>query len=349
VRSAVAYSVPDATGLIKLDAMENPYGLPPSLAAALGVRLSAVALNRYPPSDPKALKEKLTTHMGVPVGARLMLGNGSDELIHLLIQACAKPGATVLAPTPSFVMYEWMAQWNGCRFVGVPLTAEFALDAEAMHTAIQQHKPAVTFIAYPNNPTGNVFDRATIAALIEAAAPGIVVIDEAYAPFAPDTWMLDLARYPNLLVLRTLSKLGLAGMRLGFLTAHPAWIEQLDKVRPPYNVNALTLEAADFLLDYLDLFETQAATIRAQRARLLQALRANQQITVYDSAANFILFRVRNADQTYSGLTQQGILIKNVTRQHPLLRGCLRVTVGTPEENDTFLSALTALTLHFAE
>lgn len=342
VRAMDAYVVSDATGLIKLDAMENPYTLPPDLAQALGQRLSAVALNRYPPSQPQALKTKLASLMGVHAGAGLMLGNGSDELIHLLIQACAKPGATVLAPWPGFAMVEISANLNGCQFVGVPLRADFGLDTDAMLAAMAHHRPALTFIAYPNNPTGNLFDRAAIQTLIQAAAPGLVVVDEAYLPFALDTWMPQQPETPNLVVLRTLSKLGLAGLRLGYLAAHPALTEQLEKVRPPYNVNALTLAATDFLLDFLDLFEVQAASIRAQRARLLAALRALPGVKAHDSAANFILFQVEQPDRTYSQLKERGILIKNLTRMHPLLRGGLRVTVGTPEENDAFLAALAA-------
>ncbi len=344
VRDMDAYAVPDATGLIKLDAMENPYTLPPELAQALGERLATVALNRYPPSDPKLLKNKLAAQMGVPSCSGLMLGNGSDELIHLLIQACAKPGAAVLAPWPSFVMYDTSARLNGCRFIGVPLRNDFSLDAEAMLATIQSARPAVTFIAYPNNPTGNLFDRDTITAVIRAAAPGLVVLDEAYLPFALETWMPQQPTFPNLLVLRTLSKLGLAGIRLGYLVGHPTYIEQLDKVRPPYNINSLTLATTDLMLDFLDLFDAQAASIRAQRARLLTALRAmppTSHVTAYDSVANFILFGVENPDRTYAGLRQRGILVKNLTRPHLLLRGCLRVTVGTPEENDAFVAALT--------
>jgi histidinol-phosphate aminotransferase len=342
VRAIAAYAVPDASGLVKLDAMENPYVLPDALARTLGERLAGVALNRYPPADPRALKAKLAARLGVPQGMAVMLGNGSDELIHLMIQACARPGAAVCAPWPGFVMIELSAKFDGCRFVGVPLREDFSLDADAMFAAIDEHRPAVTFVAYPNNPTGNLFDRDAIASIIAAAAPGIVVLDEAYLPFARDTWMPQLVRFPNLLVLRTLSKLGLAGIRLGYLSGHPAFIEQFDKLRPPYNVNVLTLAAADLLLDHLDALDAQAATIRADRERLLAALRAIPEVTAFDSAANFILFRVADADRTFSGLKSRGILIKNVSRAHPLLAGCLRVTVGTLVENDTFLAALAA-------
>lgn len=341
VRASSAYHVPPATGMVKLDAMENPFGLPPALAAELGARLSAVALNRYPPADPAEFKQRLGAAVGLPPGSALMLGNGSDELIHLVIQACARPGATVLSPWPSFVMYDLSARFDGCRFVGVPLAADFSLDRAAMLAAIAEHRPAVIFIAWPNNPTGNLYDRATVEAVL-AAAPGLVVLDEAYLPFAQDTWLPQLPAHPNLLVLRTLSKLGLAGIRLGYLCAHPDWIGEFDKLRPPYNVNGLTLATADLMLDHLDVLDAQAALLRGERARLRDALRALPGvITVHDSAANFMLLAVADPDAVFSRLKSRGILIKNVARQHPLLAGCLRVTVGAPQENDTFLAALT--------
>jgi len=343
VRAISAYHVPSADGLLKLDAMENPFGLPAPLARELGDRLAAVALNRYPPADPAEFKRRLARAVSLPDGMALMLGNGSDELIHLVIQACAKPGATILSPWPSFVMYDLSARFDGCRFVGVPLAGDFALDRGAMLTAIAEHRPAVIFIAWPNNPTGNLFDRSTVEAVLDAAT-GLVVLDEAYLPFAQDTWLPLLGTRPNLLVLRTLSKLGLAGIRLGYLCGDPAWIAEFDKVRPPYNVNVLTLAAADFLLGHLALLDEQAAILRAERGALVSALRALPDVAVFDSAANFILFRVAGdvsaADRVFARLKEQGILIKNVSRMHPLLAGCLRTTVGAPEENVRFLDAL---------
>jgi histidinol-phosphate aminotransferase len=341
VRAINAYHVPSAAGFIKLDAMENPFGLPDELARQLADRLAAVALNRYPPADPQAFKRKLAHAVGLPDHFALMLGNGSDELIHLVIQACARPGATIMSPWPSFVMYDMSATFDGCRFVGVPLTQDFALDRDALLAAIAEHRPAVIFIAWPNNPTGNLFDRATVDAVLDAA-PGLVVLDEAYLPFAQDTWLPQLQARPNLLVLRTLSKLGLAGIRLGYLCGDPAWIAEFDKLRPPYNVNVLTLAAAEFMLEQLPLLDAQAATLRDERSRLMRALRALPGVTAFDSAANFILFRVAAADQVFAGLKERGILIKNVSRMHPRLAGCLRTTVGTRQENDAFLQALQA-------
>jgi histidinol-phosphate aminotransferase len=236
-------------------------------------------------------------------------------------------------------MYELSAQFNNCRFVGVPLKADFSLDAGAMLDAMVRHKPAVIFIAHPNNPTGNLFDRRTVRAIVEAA-PGIVVIDEAYLPFAQDTWLPALGQHPNLLVLRTLSKLGLAGLRLGYLCGHPAWIAELEKVRPPYNVNVLTLAAVDLLLDHAGVLDAQAARIRDERSRVLQEVRRLTGVTAFESAANFLLLRVEDPDRVFAGLKHRGILVKNVSRMHPLLAGCLRATIGSAEENAAFLAAL---------
>jgi histidinol-phosphate aminotransferase len=345
IRAISAYAVPDSAGLIKLDAMENPFALPAEVARELGERLSRERLNRYPPADPRAFKEKLARAIGLPEGMTLLLGNGSDELIHLTIQACARPGATVLSPWPSFEMYDLASRFDGCRFVAVPLAADFSLDSARLLAAIDEHRPAVIFVSWPNNPTGNLFDRAAVEAVLDAA-PGLVVLDEAYLPFAQDTWLPELVRRPNLLVLRTFSKLGLAGIRLGYLCGDPAWIGEINKLRPPYNVNVLTLAAADFMLDRLPLLDEQAAVLRAERARLLARLRAMAGVTAFDSAANFILFRVEGgsdgADRVFAQLRSRGILIKNRTRVHPLLEGCLRVTVGTPVENDAFGDALAA-------
>ncbi len=341
VRATEAYAVPSAVGFIKLDAMENPFGLPETLQKELGERLGKQPLNRYPMSDPRGFKERLGKAMGLPLGANLMLGNGSDELIHLVIQACARPDATVVSPWPSFSMYELSARFDGCRFVGVPLNADFTVATNALLAAIAEHRPAVVFIAYPNNPTGNLFDRSGIEAVLRAA-PGLVVIDEAYLPFAQDTWMPQLRNWPNLLVLRTLSKLGLAGIRLGYLAGDPEWIAQLEKLRPPYNVNVLTLAAADLLLEHLRMLEQQALMVRTERSRVANALSGLRGVQVFPSAANFLLFRVGDPDAVFNGLKQRAILIKNVSHMHPLLAGCLRTTIGTSVENDSFVQALRA-------
>lgn len=347
VRALAAYHVPDSTGLVKLDAMENPYTLPEHLRSELARRLSEVALNRYPVPSYAGLKAKICARLGVPAGFDVVLGNGSDELISMVSVACAKPGAKVLAPLPGFVMYAMSAKFAGLEFVGVPLQADFTLDKAAMLAAIAQHRPAITYLAYPNNPTGNLFDADDMVEIIRAVGDsGIVAADEAYQPFAEASFMPRLAQFDNLIVMRTVSKLGLAGIRLGYMSGSSALLAEFDKVRPPYNVNVLTQATAEFLLDHVAVLDAQAAAIREERSRVSAALAALPGIEVFPSAGNFLLVRVRgpgkNINDICTNLLQRKILIKNVGKMHALLENCLRVTVGTPEENDLFLAALKA-------
>lgn len=337
-----AYPVAEAAGLIKLDAMENPYRLPVELAQELGARLADAALNRYPDPSGGGLKERLRAIFAVPDAAELMLGNGSDEIITLIAQALARPGARMLAAEPSFVMYRMNALFSGLDYTGVPLKPDFSLDLPVMLEAIRTHQPAVVFLAYPNNPTGNRYPRAEVEAIL-GAAPGLVVVDEAYHAFADDS-LMDLAgKVDNLLVMRTLSKLGLAGIRLGFAAGTPAWIAELDKLRPPYNVNVLTQVAALFALEHHQVFDGQTARLRAERARLSTALAGFAGFTVFPSEANFLTVRVPDAPALFAGLKHAGILIKNLHGSHALLEHCLRFTVGSEQENDALLAALASL------
>ena len=352
VQAMHAYTVQNAAGLVKLDAMENPHRLSPELQAELGQRLGAVALNRYPGPRITDLMVALQQHAALPEGYGLMLGNGSDELISLLALACAvSPSsanghkkAVVLAPEPGFVMYAMSAQLQGLDYVGVPLTADFELDLPAMLAAIDRHQPAITFLAYPNNPTANLWDDDAMEAVISAAGEhsGLVVIDEAYQPFATKSYADRLTRHPHVLLLRTLSKFGLAGVRLGYLIGPQALIGQLDKVRPPYNVSVLNCEAALFALEHQTVFEQQAQDICRQREQLLTVLAEFPGVTVFPSQANMILFRVPDAQKTFEGMKARGVLVKNVSKMNSLLNNCLRLTVGTSPENHQMLAALEA-------
>lgn len=344
VQSMHAYAVQDARGLIKLDAMENPHGLSSALQAALGQRLGAVALNRYPGERGADLQRALAAHAGMPEGFALMLGNGSDELISLLAIACDLPGATILAPVPGFVMYAMSAQLQGLRFVGVPLTADFELDEGAMLDAIASEKPAIVFLAYPNNPTANLWDDAVIEKIVEAqgAQGGLVVIDEAYQPFAGRSYIDRVARHGHVLLMRTLSKFGLAGARLGYLMGPAALVAEIDKVRPPYNISVLNCECALFALEHAAVFDAQAAEIRSQRAGLVERLARLPAVRSWPSEANMILIRVPDAAKTFEGMKARGVLVKNVSKMHTLLANCLRLTVGTADENAQMLAALEA-------
>ena len=340
-----AYVVQDAAGMVKLDAMENPYRLSDTLQAALGARLANVAVNRYPGQRVDALKQALTQYVDLPSDMGLVLGNGSDELISLLALACDRPHATVLAPEPGFVMYAVSANLQGLTYVGVPLLPDFSLDVDAMLAAIDQHQPAIIYLASPNNPTANAWDVDAMRQII-AAAPGLVVVDEAYQPFADTTWLdeirRDAAANQHVLLMRTLSKFGLAGVRVGYMVGAAALISQIDKLRPPYNISVLNAECALFALEHADVFAGQASAIRADRTQLQASLAAFPRCEVYPSQANMILMRVPDATKTFQALKAAGVLVKNVSTMHVLLRNCLRITVGTPDENAQLLTALKA-------
>ena len=339
IRALSAYPVARAEGLIKLDAMENPFGLTAQVRAQIAAAVANVAINRYPDGGADAVKAALRRSLALGDDVGLILGNGSDELLQMLTTAIAAPGAVVLAPDPSFVMYRLNALYAHARFVGVPLRADFTLDIDAMLGAIAREHPALVWLAYPNNPTGNLFDVADVERIIRAA-PGIVAVDEAYYAYADDSFLQRVLEFPNLIVVRTVSKIGLAGVRLGYAAAHPAWIAEIEKVRPPYNINVLTQAVVPVLLEHEALLSEQAATLRGERARVAAALAALRRVTVFPSQANFVLVRVPDAQHWFATLRDAGILVKNVSAGHPLLANCLRITVGTPAENDALLDAL---------
>lgn len=344
IRALSAYHVPDPGECIKLDAMENPYRWPDELVDAWLERLRGVSLNRYPDPAARGVQAALRRAMRIPDAMAVLLGNGSDELIQMIVQTLAAPGRVILAPEPSFVMYRLIAQVAGLKYAGVPLQDDFSLDMDAMLEAIDLHQPAVVFLAYPNNPTGNLFAAADVRRIVEAA-PGLVVVDEAYAAFASDSFMNVLGECDNLLVLRTVSKMGLAGLRLGLLAGPPAWLNEIDKTRLPYNINVLTQASAEFALENRDVLDAQTARIRADRATLFAELQKLPGLTVFPSEANFILFRAPagRATALFEGLRARGILIKNLSGAGGALADCLRVTVGAPEENAAFQKALSVL------
>jgi histidinol-phosphate aminotransferase len=359
IRALQAYAVQDSQGMVKLDAMENPYTLDSDLQAALGRRLGALALNRYPANNVAALREALRRYAQVPAGYSIVLGNGSDELISMLATAVAQAGASILAPMPGFVMYEFSAKLQNVGFVGVDLTPDFALDVPAMMAAIALHKPALVYLAYPNNPTANSWNSPDLEAIVRAVGEsgGIVVFDEAYQPFAASTYFDRMAQHPHVLVLRTLSKFGLAGVRLGYLVGPTALITQIDKVRPPYNISSLNAECALFALDHQAVFAEQAVAIKEQRDRLMAQLAELKGVKVFPSEANMILVRLippstsvsathdsstSYVDLVFFAMKEKGVLVKNVSKMHKLLGNCLRLTVGTPIENTQMLAALKA-------
>ena len=360
VQAMHAYAVQHSVGMVKLDAMENPFTLSPELQAQLGARLGAVDVNRYPGARIDDLKNALAKYVDLPAGLGLMLGNGSDELISLLSMACAVPHAQdqakVLAPEPGFVMYGMSAKLQGLPYIAVPLRADFELDEAAMTTAIAQHEPAIVYIAYPNNPTANLWNADCIRRLITqvSAYGGLVVMDEAYQPFSSKSWLDEIRQHPaanaHVLLMRTLSKFGLAGIRLGYMIAPQALINEVDKLRPPYNVSVLNAECALFALEHTEVFAQQAAVIRTEREALFKALQQMAGVTPYASEANMMVLRFNGntdadseaANRAFEVLKAHKVLVKNVSKMHPLLANCLRLTIGTPAENQQLLAALQA-------
>ena len=342
-----AYHVPPAVGMIKLDAMENPYPLPSALRSEIARLTADAPLNRYPDASALSLKAVLRSTLEIPDEMDILLGNGSDEIIQMIAMAVAKPGAVLLSVEPAFVMFKMIATFTNIQYVGVPLKADFSLDLAAMLAAIEKYKPAVIFLAYPNNPTGNLFDESEILSIIRAT-PGIVIVDEAYHAFAEASFIDKLIEYPNLLLMRTLSKSGLAGLRLGLLIGRAKWIMQLEKVRLPYNIGIMTQLIAEKVLHHTDVLSEQAEAIKLERAKMCSFLGTMRGVEVYPSKANFILFRIHAASEIFQALKQRKILIKNLDGTHPLLENCLRVTVGTPEENAQFCTTLHSLLIETA-
>lgn len=339
ILDADAYQTPATEGFIKLDAMENPYPLPAELRRRWLARLESVEINRYPDPQCAALKRQLRATFGIDDSIGITLGNGSDELIQMLMLLVSAPGRCVVAPTPTFSMYHIIAAFTGMEFTGVPLRDDFALDGDKLLDAIRRHRPAIVFLAYPNNPTGNCFDEAAMLEVL-AQAPGLVVVDEAYFAFCRRSFAARLQEFPHLAVLRTLSKSGMAALRLGVLLAHPRWTAQLEKIRLPYNISALTQRSAAFFLEHDAVMREQAARIIDSRGQLFDALR-ELPLRVFPSEANFMLFRTEgDAGRIHAALKTRGVLVKNLHAANSPLANCLRVTVGSADENARFLDAL---------
>jgi len=345
IKEISAYHVPPAGKMIKLDAMENPYQWPDSMQAEWLELMSGVDVNRYPDPQADLVKDWLRKTMPIPKQASVTLGNGSDELIQMIAMTLGGEGRCIFSLEPCFVMYPMIAKFLGMDFHSVPLNKEdFSIDLPATLRVIHQYQPAVIFLAYPNNPTGNLFAEADLLAMIDVA-DGVVVIDEAYAPFTDESFLPKLMDFPNVLVMRTVSKMGLAGLRLGLLIGAPAWIEQIDKTRLPYNINVLTQETASFAFKHQAVFDAQTQAIRQERDQLIVKLSQLSKIKVYPSDANFVLIRLlgHDASELHAALKNQGILVKNLHGSSPLLDQCLRITVGNEAENTQFFNAFSAL------
>jgi len=336
VRGQQAYAAGPSIAPIRLDANENPFPLPEQLHTEFMAALGRLALNRYPAPGSPALRAGFAKKYGISPDM-IMVGNGSDELIQILCTALT--ASCILTPVPTFVMYRISALNSGHKVLEAPLDEGFDLDLTTMLELLETHQPALVFLSYPNNPTGNCFSQEKMETLL-AKAPGLVVVDEAYGNFSGRSFLPLLSRHENLVILKTLSKIGLAALRIGFLIGAASLVHELNKVRLPYNINSLSQTAAGFYLDHEDTFLLQAAEIVKERKQLFQAMEQIPGIRPYPSDANFIFFScLFNTNQVYAALSTQGIMIKNFPAVGHL-KNCMRVTVGSKRENKLFLGVL---------
>lgn len=346
IKSMSAYRIADLPeGFIKLDAMESPYhpfARFPELSNEWLRLIAQAQIHLYPNPAASGLQETLRKAFDIPESAAIALGNGSDELIQFMTLLVAQSGATILAVEPSFVMYRHNAELYGMNYVGVPLNEDFTLDLPAVLSAIEKHQPALIFIAYPNNPTGVCFRREEVEAIIRAAQ-GIVVVDEAYGAFSRDSFLPQAGSIENLVVMRTISKIGFAGLRIGYAAGSPAVMGELAKILPPYNMNQLSLATAKFALQHHDVIQTTIDILKTERERVFNELSAIGRLKAFPSEANFITVRVPDADALFNTLKENRILIKKLHGTHPLLAQCVRITIGSPEQNDAVLDIIRKL------
>ena len=346
IKAMSAYRIADLPeGFIKLDAMESPYhpfARFPELSNEWLRLIAQAPIHLYPNPAASGLQETLRKAFDIPEAAAIALGNGSDELIQFMTLLVAQSGATMLAVEPSFVMYRHNAELYGMNYVGVPLNEDFTLDLPAVFSAIDKHQPALIFIAYPNNPTGVCFRREEVEAIIRAAR-GIVVVDEAYGAFSRNSFLPQAGSVENLVVMRTISKIGFAGLRIGYAAGSPAVMGELAKILPPYNMNQLSLATAKFALQHHDVIQTTIDILKTERERVFNELSAIGRLKAFPSEANFITVRVPDADALFNTLKENRILIKKLHGTHPLLAQCVRITIGSPEQNDAVLDIIRKL------
>lgn len=338
VRKLAAYHVDETRVRIKLDAMENPFRMPEPVQRDIMAAVKKTLINLYPDPSGKELKKAISALWKIKPD-QMILGNGSDELIQAIILAFGGP---VLVPVPTFAMYDITSRALAQNVVAVPLDRNFDLDADLLLKQAKKSKARVIFLACPNNPTGNRFSDKAVQKVL-ANADAAVVLDEAYFSFSGKTYLPLLKKYPNMIVLRTLSKIGFAGLRIGVLAATADTINELNKIRLPYNINSLSQAVATAALKHRIVLERQISLLISEREKLYNKLSLMQGIDVFPSETNFLLFRTKqDASEIQVKLKKAGILIKNLSKPGPL-RNCLRVTIGTPSENRAFLRELSRI------
>ncbi|MCY4263168.1 MAG: histidinol-phosphate transaminase [Candidatus Dadabacteria bacterium] len=337
VRSVSAYSVPRIDCSVRLDGNESPYDLEAEEKLALSKRLAKLPLNRYPDPEALELRTSLSRSSGFPVDG-ILLGNGSDEIIQIIVEVFGGKSGRVLVPFPTFSMYRITSLILGKQVTEVELDENFDIDIEQTLETIRTEDPDIIFLATPNNPTGNCFSEEKVLEILEAS-DGAVVVDEAYCDFSKKSYIAHIDKYENLLVLRTMSKVGFAGVRLGILFARPQITHEVNKARLPYNINSFSQDVLSFVLENPEVTQRKIGLILRERERLRGELKRIGKINVYPTDANFFLVRVPDADSLFEELIRKDILVRRFRGEGRLVN-CLRITVGTREENDQLVQAL---------
>jgi histidinol-phosphate aminotransferase len=340
IRDISPYSVPRFDCKIRLDGNESPFSLSKEVQDKVDRVVKEIDINRYPDSEAKRLIEIISGVCDFPKGG-ILLGNGSDELIGMLITTFTSGTGRILCPTPTFSMYKLTGLAMGAEIIEVPLDEKFDIDLDETISMIENNDPDLIFLASPNNPTGNMYSASKIAEIV-SVAKGIVVVDEAYSDFSGYTFLPLVKECENLVILRTLSKVGFAGLRIGMLLARGYLVSEINKVRYPYNINSLSQAVAEVVLENHKFVTENIQLIIRERDRVYEALSVLEGIEANPSDANFIFFKVNDADAVFSELVQRDVLIRNFNRPGRL-QNCMRVTIGTPQENDSFLSALSEI------
>jgi len=339
LRELAAYSVEEPDLPVRLHANESPYNLGKEVIEEISRALLAIDYNRYPDPECMRVRNLLAERLELETG-QILFGNGSDELIQMIIMAFGGHNSRVIYPFPAFSMYRNIALAMGEKVAPVFLDGKFELDLPAMKREVAADS-SITFISYPNNPTGNCFNEEAIEEVIKVSG-GIVVIDEAYYDYSGKTFLKKLKHYPNLIILRTFSKIGLASLRLGILISSKEIVDIMNRVRLPYNIGTMASTAAEISIRHAGSLEESVSNVIKERKRVCAALRKMDGIEPFRTDSNFILFRAGRADMIFERLIEKGVLVRDLNSEGPL-RNCLRVTIGKPQENDAFIDALTGI------
>ncbi len=339
VRALSAYTLAPIEAPVKMNQNENPFGMPEAIRDEVMRRMMAIDWARYPDFVPTRLLEKLAIYTGWPADG-LMAGNGSNEMIQSVVNASIEPGRRVVLPEPTFSVYRQVITVAGGEVIPVPLTPDLSFDIGLLSEAISRHQPTLTIICSPNNPTGCTITRNDLAMLLNISR-GLVVVDQAYLEIGGEDCRPLLSDHANLVILRTFSKaMAMGGLRVGYCLASPELTREFNKARMPYSLNMFSMTAAEVALDRRELLQPLVAAMADERDRLFADLQRIDGLQPFPSAANFFAVKTRIApERLFAELLKRGFLIRDISKS-PMLSGFVRISVGTPDENNRLIAAL---------